>query len=65
MEAKKRGGRRRGAGRPNKYGAEKTQAVTISIPAGLVDSLTKTAANNGLSRSELITFILRNKLGAK
>jgi len=60
MKASRRGGRRPGAGRPLKYSGDKCVEITISLPESLAATLAQTAAENQLSRSELITFILRN-----
>lgn len=61
MKKSKRGGRRHGAGRPLKYSGDKCVEITVSVPASLAATLAQTAADNQLSRSELITFILRHQ----
>ena len=61
MERSKRGGRRPGAGRPLKYSGDKCVEITISLPESLAATLAQTAADNQLSRSELITYILRHQ----
>ena len=57
------GGFRPGSGRPRKYDTI-TARVTLTLPAQMISDLTAIADERGWSRSELVTHIIDERIGA-
>jgi hypothetical protein len=65
MEESKRGGARKGAGRPPSNPEGKTIIVAASIPETLVTKLDAVAGQRGWNRSEAVTEAVRRLVKSK
>ena len=50
-------------GRPRLYSTSETQACGLSLPREIVESLDKTAKENGVSRSTVAVMVMAAHLG--
>lgn len=60
--AKKRGGKREGAGRPRKYNGDSV-VVSVKMPKRLATAIESEASSSGQSRNELIVSTLLKRFG--